>query len=421
MTFQGVKGTEDWYPEKKAVQRDVFNTLRKAALSFGFMEVESPAMETLGLLTAKSGQEAVSQIFTLDKRSTEELGLRFDLTVPYTRMFVAKQKAIPKPVKWFGIDKVWRYEAPQKGRSREFYQLSVELFGSNKPEADADVICLAIDCLNRFDLNENEFVVKMNNRKLLEGMLLQATVPKSSIDAITRVIDKKSKVSAEDFVKLLLTEGLTQEQADAVISIVSIKGTPKAALDVIKTRKLSNESVIGLAEFEKVLALLPAGYVEIDLSLARGLAYYTGTVFEIADRKGDFRAIAGGGRYDGLVEQFGGEPTPAVGFGMGDKTLWLVLDATGKLPQPQIGPEYYVVTVTPELSEEALKIASKLSRKSSCDLDLMGRKFGKQLEYANAIGARKVVILGPKELADKQVKIKDMQTGEERLVDIEKL
>ncbi|MBI4150765.1 histidine--tRNA ligase [Candidatus Woesearchaeota archaeon] len=421
MTFQPVKGTEDWYAEKKAIQRDIFNVLRKASINFGFQEVEAPALETMPCLTQKSGDEVRSQIFTLDKRSTEELGLRFDLTVPMTRMFIAKQKAVPKPVKWFSIDKVWRYEAPQKGRAREFYQLSVELFGSDRPEADADVICLAIDCLNKFDLTESDIVVKINNRKLLEGLLLQAGVAKNKLEDVTRAIDKKSKVEDNDFIKLLLETGLNQEQADNVKKIVSIKAKPKEALEEIRKLAPGRDAIVGLAELENVLNVMPSNYLEVDLSLARGLAYYTGTVFEVFDKTGQFRAIAGGGRYDNLVELMGGEPCPAVGFGLGDKTLWLLLESKGKLPQPNIGPDYYIVTVTPDLTDEAVKLSAKLSRRTSCDLDLMGRKFGKQLEYANAIGAKNVIILGPKELAEKKVKIKNMQTGEERLVELASL
>ena len=416
MTYQPVKGMEDFYPEKKAVLESIFTTLKTSARRFGFQEVGSPAMESIQLLTAKSGEEAKSQIFTLEKRGTDEIGLRFDLTVPITRMFVQKQKAIPKPAKWFALDRMWRYEAPQKGRSREFYQLSVELFGSARPEADADVICLAIDCLNSFGLREKDFMVRINNRKLLEGMLLQYGVPKTKMDAITGIIDKKLKV--EEFLKLLLDAGLTQEVADKAILIANQQGPAATALAVIKKLATSREAVEGLAELENVIALLPSQYLSIDLSLARGLAYYTGTVFEISDREGKFRAIAGGGRYDNLVELFGGEKCPATGFAIGDKTLWLLLEEKGKLPEVRPGPDYYIVTVSDELRPEAVKLAAKLSRTHSCDIDLMGRKFMKQLEYANNIGAKNAIIIGQKELVERKVKVKDMKTGVETYMDI---
>src|SRR3989344_6075797 len=147
MKFQNVKGSNDFYPEDKAIQKEIFDSLRSTVKNYSFLEVETPVFESLNLLTAKSGEEVKSQIFTLEKKGNEDLGLRFDLTVPLTRLFVTKQKTLQKPVKWFALDKNWRYEAPQKGREREFYQLSVELFGSKETVADAEIIQLAVDCL----------------------------------------------------------------------------------------------------------------------------------------------------------------------------------------------------------------------------------------------------------------------------------
>jgi histidyl-tRNA synthetase len=421
MQFQPVKGTEDFYPEKKAVQMAIFDTLRASAKAFGFQEVESPAMEAMTLLTAKAGEEIKSQLFTLEKKGAEELGLRFDLTVPFTRMFVAKQKAIPKPVKWFGISRMWRYEAPQKGRFREFYQMSVELFGSDKPQADAEVVKLAIDAMNRFGLRDTDFYVRINNRKLLEGLLLQSGVPQNSMEAVTRVIDKKLKVTDEEFTKLLLEEKLTQETADAIKNVVAIQGSITDTLAQLKKIKLGKEAEIGLAEFESVLALLDPRYIVVDLSLARGLAYYSGTVFELSDRENKFRAIAGGGRYDQLVELFGGEPTPAVGFAVGDKVLWLLLEEKAKLPKRSLGPEYFIVAVTEGVIPDVLKIVNRLRKTTSADYDLVGRKLTKQLDYANTIGAKKVIVIGEKEVKDGKAKVKEMQSGKETVVELDKL
>lgn len=421
MQYQPVKGTEDFYPEKKAVQSAIFDKWRDAARSFGFQEVESPAMETLSLLTAKSGEEMKTQLFTLEKKGAEDLALRFDLTVPFTRMFVTKQKALPKPVKWFGVSRMWRYEAPQKGRFREFYQMSVELFGSEKPEADAEIINLAILSLRKFGLDEFDFMVKINNRKLLEGLLLQAGVAKEKIEDVTRVIDKKTKVTEDDFTKQLLDVGLNQEQADNIKKIVALQGAAKDIVPQLKKMKLGVEAEAGLADLEKVLAFVDAKYVVIDLSLARGLAYYTGTVFEVADRAGKFRAIAGGGRYDNLVELFGGEPCPSVGFAIGDKTLWLLLEEKGKLPQPALGPEYFVIAVNDEVRKDVAKIVGRLRSRTSADYDLLGRKLSKQLEYANTIGARKVIVIGDKEIQAGKAKVKDMATGKETDVTLSEL
>jgi len=413
MQYQPVKGTEDFYPEKKAVQSAIFEKFREASKSFGFQEIESPAMETLALLTAKSGEEVKSQLFTLEKKGAEDLALRFDLTVPFTRMFVTKQKAMPKPVKWFGISRMWRYEAPQKGRFREFYQLSVELFGSDKPEADAEIINLAVLCLKKFGLDEYDFMVKVNNRKLLEGLLLQSGVAKEKLEAVTRVIDKKAKITDDEFVKQLLQEGLNQEQADAIQKIIAIQGSPDKAIAEIKKLSLGKESELGLAELVNVLRFVDSKYVVVDLSLARGLAYYTGTVFELADRAGKFRAIAGGGRYDNLVELFGGEPCPSVGFAIGDKVLWLLLEEKGKLPQPALGPEYFIIAVNDEVRADVVRLVNRLRSKTSADYDLLGRKLSKQMEYANSIGARNVIVIGQKELEAGKAKVKEMATGKE--------
>jgi len=327
-----VKGCDDYYPQDYAVREAVFSVLRKAAASYGFEEVSTPAMETVELLTKKSGDEIKEQLFVLEKRSNEQLALRFDLTVPITRIFMQRQLELAKPVKWFGLDRMWRYEAPQKGRNREFYQLSVELFGSDKPEADAEVINLAISCLKAFGISAADVRVRINNRKLLEGMVRGITG--SDAESVVRVIDKKNKITPQQFVDELFDCGLDQEQADRIAQLCELSGD---VLSQLRKMNLSDEAKKGLAELEAVLSMLPKDWVEVDISLARGLAYYSGTVFEVFDRKGELRAIAGGGRYDNLVELFGGSPEPATGFGMGYSTLSLLLQKLGKMPKAAAG------------------------------------------------------------------------------------
>src|SRR3989344_428679 len=197
MTFQKPKGTQDFYPEDKALQNKIFNILRSVAQKYNFQEIESPAFENIEVLTKKEGEEITSQIFTLEKRGEEKFGLRFDLTVPAARMFIAKQKEIPKPVKWFYLSRMWRYEQPQTGRLREFYQLSAEIFGSDRPEADAEAISLLIDCFLALGLTANDFLVKINNRKLLQGIVAEL-VPQENITKVITLIDKKEKLSEQD-------------------------------------------------------------------------------------------------------------------------------------------------------------------------------------------------------------------------------
>jgi len=411
MAYQKPKGTLDFYPDEKSVQKFIFNIIRQKAINYNFKEIETPAFENNSLLTKKEGEEITSQIFTLTKRGDESFGLRFDLTVPSARMFIEKQKAIPKPVKWFMLSRMWRYEQPQAGRLREFYQASFEVFGSNKPESDAEVLSLAIDILTSLKLTKKDFVININNRKLLEGLLLDI-VDKKQIPEVIRIIDKKSKISQEAFdeeIKKLNTD------PKAINKILN-----SDLKDIKPNNKLAED---GLNELNSILTLLKnkKDYLKVDLSTARGLAYYTGTVFEIFDSKLKYRALAGGGRYDNLVELFDGQPTPATGFAMGYATLSLLLKDKKLLPVIDLGPDYYIAILNQEVKEDALKIVEKLRKNNIVETDLMQRNLGNQFKYANSIGAKKVIVIGPDEIKSGKVKVKDMKTGKEEEKDINKL
>ncbi|MBW3004358.1 ATP phosphoribosyltransferase regulatory subunit, partial [Candidatus Woesearchaeota archaeon] len=225
MKYQAPKGMEDYYPEKEAVKNKIFQVFRDVAVRYGFKEVSTPAMESFKLLSAKSGEEIKQQIFMIEKRGSEDLGLRFDLTVPITRLFVTKQRELTKPVKWFSIGKMWRYEAPQKGRLREFYQLSVEMFGSDKPEADAELLNMIIDIMKGLGLTEKDFFIKINNRKLLEGILLTA-IKKEQLEAVTRVIDKQKKLTDTEFEQELLDLGLDNFKIERIRHAIQFRGKP---------------------------------------------------------------------------------------------------------------------------------------------------------------------------------------------------
>jgi len=422
--FQGVKGTTDFYPADKEQLNKVACSLKKTAKSYGFLQVETPAIENLKLLTAKSGDEIKEQIFVFEKKGekkeAEELGLRFDLTVPITRLFVEKQKALAKPVKWFAFDKMWRYEAPQKGRDREFYQLSVELFGSGMPEADAEIISMCADCMRNLGLKAKDFVIKVNNKKLLSGILADILPrAKDGISNALKIIDKSRKLTQDEFEKELSSAKIDMVARDKIKELVKIKGKPDAVIAKLKRMKLNAEATQGLAELENISQYLPQDVVEFDISIARGLAYYTGTVFEVYDREENFRAVAGGGRYDNMVELFGGDKCEAVGFAIGYSTLKILLEAKGLMPKPAEGVDYYVAPVNSKMAKKARTIAADLRKKGvSAETDLMSRKLGKQLDYASTIGAKKVIIVGPEELKQKKVVIRDMKSGKEEKVSL---
>jgi histidyl-tRNA synthetase len=417
MVYQSVKGTRDFYPEEMQPRNRLFDLLRQNAVRYGFKEIESPAFENLSLLTAKSGEEIKTQIFVMEKRSTEEIGLRFDMTVPAARMFITKQRELPKPVKWFYIDKQWRYEAPQKGRLREFYQFGVELFGSDKIQADAEVISLAIDNLVLLGLTDKDFVLKINNRELLQGFLESIGI--KEIDKTLRVLDKKNKITLKEFKDEL--SYLEYEQVDLLLeflSLTSIESITELEVELNEKAKKGMSTLVQL--FNLLDSLGKKKFIQFSPETARGLAYYTGTVFEANDREGKFRALLGGGRYDNMIEQFGGEACPATGFAMGDVVLELFLREKKLWDDSLNGVDYFVAPVNNDYISKALEIASKLRKKFSVDVDLMERKLGKQFSYADSLKAKKVVIVGDETKAGK-VKIKDMVSGKEDEVKIDSL
>lgn len=419
MTYQSVKGMEDYYPPDYATYKYIVDKLAEEARKYGFQQVSTPAAETMKLLTAKSGEEVKQQIFVLEQRGTEELGLRFDLTVPMTRMFVTKQKELQKPVKWFQAAPMWRYEAPQAGRQREFTQLSVELFGSDKPEADATCINLIISCMESFGLKSKDVKIKINNRKLLEGLLLEA-IPKEKLEEATRIIDKSSKIGEVAFTQELQKTGIKDQAIEVIKKIIKIQGPP-ASLDKIKELKPNELANAGLKELQETLKYVNGEYILVDLSIARGLAYYTGNVFECFDVQGKYRALAGGGRYDQLVGLFGGDETPATGFAIGTTTLTLLLNDRKLIPKQNAGPEYYIAPVNNTMLPKALEIAERIRKRTSVDVDLMQRKLAKQIEYADSIGAQKIVIVGEKDLAEGNVTVRELATGNEQKYPVNKL
>ena len=404
-------GTTDFTPEEMSIRTQVFNTLRKTSESYGFSEVEPPAFETISTLTKKSGEETINQIFTLEQKGNEQFGLRFDLTVPITRMFIEKQREIPKPAKWFGLSRMWRYERPQAGRLREFYQLSVELFGSKNPEADAEVISLAINCLTNLKLTKDDFYVRINNRKLLQGILEEFTT-KENLEKLIALVDKKDKLKPEDFIASL--KDLNVKNPEKLKEILETNNVNK----IKPNNQLAKE---GLEELKQVIKLSDKDFIKFDLTVARGLAYYTGTVFELFDKSGKYRALVGGGRYDNMVEMFKGEPCPATGFGLGYSTLSLLLKDKGLMPEPKSNVDYYIAIVSQDVKEEAIKIANKLRAKYNVSIDLMQRNLGNQFKYADSIKAKKVIVIGPDEIKKGKVNIKDMKTGKQEEKAIEKI
>lgn len=404
MTFKNVKGTQDFYPEDKAVLSALKKKLVDVATKYNFKEIETPVFENIDLLTAKQGEEILSQIFTLEQKGKEKLGLRFDMTVPSARLFVSKQKEISKPVKWIYFDKNWRYERPQKGRLREFYQFGAEMFGNDSALGDAEVLNLMTDCYKSFGLTSKDFVIKVNNRKLLEGLVQDL----GDAAKVIALIDKVLKLSDDEFKKYCKEIGVKP------LEIKNILAYTFEDLAKVKMNKLAKE---GYEELKSILKCVDSEFVQFDISIARGLSYYTGTVFEAFDKKGKYRAIGGGGRYDKMIEQFGGTSESATGFAIGIVTLSLLLEEKGLLPKVDFGPDYFVAVIGDVISD-GLKLVQNLRKNNSVDYDF-SRSLSKQMKYANTLGAKKLIVLGEEELKKGKFKIKDMKSGKEEIVDSE--
>ena len=403
-----VKGTRDFYPEDQAFQNWLYSKFKEVAELFGFQEYEGPTIESLDLYAAKSGEELVKrQAFTLKDQSENILALRPEMTPTLARMVAQKAGELTFPVKWFNFGRRFRYEKPQKGRSREFFQWDVDILGPENLEADAEVIAIAATLFQKLGLTPQEVRIKINDRKLLQERFLSLQIPEEKMVAAFRLADKKDKVSRMDFIEMAKEEDFSEDQAKGILQILEEKNAFLDSLWLVKIFELLKR--YGVAE-----------YAEYDPSIVRGLEYYTRTVFECWDSRGEFRAIGGGGRYDNLVESVGGkQKIPGVGIAMGDMVIAEVLRANNKYPSLSVNKTKVLVTVfSPELYDKSLEIADKLREKdinTEVYLD-PSAKMEKQLKYADRKAIPYAIIIGPVEAVGNTIVIKNMSTGEQKTV-----
>ncbi len=412
MKIEKTKGTKDFYPKDKAIQNYLFNTWKSTALKFGYEEIEAPILEPLELYTEKSGQEIVEQMYVLEDKSGRKLALRPELTPSIARM-IAQDKSLQKPLRWFSTPYCFRYERQQLGRSRQFSQFNVDLLGLKTMKADAEIIAITAETMKAFNCTEKEFAIGINNRKLINSIIDNLKIKDK--DYLYKLIDKKSKMSEEEFTKGLKEIKLTNDQIKSLNKLFSIKN-----IDELKYFKYDEDA---FKEIKELFSLLKAydvlKYCKLDLTIVRGLDYYTSTVFEVYDVEKEFRAIAGGGRYDNLVDIFGGEPCPGIGFGMGDVVLELFLTKLNKIPELNKQIDFFIATIN--VDKEAVEVAAKLRKKFNVELNLTDKNIKKQLDYANSIKAKNVLIIGEEEVKKKKVTLKDMKTGKESLISIDSL
>lgn len=406
--IQAIRGTRDFYPEDWAFQQWFYEKIKEVSQLFGFQEYEGPLLESLDLYAAKSGEELVKkQAFTLEDRSGQILALRPEMTPTLARMVAQKSGELVFPVKWFTFGRRYRYEKPQKGRGREFFQWDCDILGLEGVEADTEAIAVAATVYQKLGLSPSEVRIKVNDRKLMQEKIISLEIPEEKVVEVFRLIDKKDKVSRQDFFEMGQEIGLTDEQTESILQLTEEKN-------------LYLDSPWLIRVFELLKKYGVADYVEYDPSIVRGLEYYTRTVFEGWDIKGEFRAIWGGGRYDNLAADVGAkERIPGVGFAMGDMVIAEVLKANGKYPKLNPVKTKVLVTIfSSELLDKSLAVANKLREKGiNTEVYLDSEtKLDKQIRYADRKKIPYVVIIGPDEAQKETLTLKNLTTGEQKTI-----
>ena len=406
--IQAVKGTRDFYPEQMAVRTWLYDTARSVSESFGYQEYEAPMLETLQLYAARSGDELVrEQAYVFSDRGGDQIVLRPELTASLARMVAQRQAELAFPVRWWSFGPFWRYERPQKGRTREFFQWNVDILGAESPESDAENVAVLATFLRRVGLKPAQVMILVNDRRLMERGFEKLGIDSKLHPAIASWLDRRTKLPVDAWHSEGRKVGLSANGLRDLEGLVQDAELWKSSPEL--TRFFSTMNALGLGE-----------YVQFDASIVRGLTYYTGTVFEAWEVAGDVRrALLGGGRYDNLLADVGGSRLPAVGFAMGDVVMTLLLEKYRLLPEDlPVFPASVLVTV---FDKESLLSAFQLAAElrtgglraaAYTEADKLPRQF----RYADKIRARLVLVHGPEERELGVVTIKDMRDGTQQRV-----
>ena len=417
MQSQALPGFRDFYPEDLALRTHIFRTWRAVARRYGFEEYDGPPLEPLELYTGKSGAEIVAQLYNFEDKGGRAVALRPEMTPTLARMVAARANGLKKPVRWFSIPQLFRYERQQRGRLREHFQLNCDLIGEPGALADVEIIALALDVMRAFGLGPTEVRARVSDRRVLTGLLLAHGIPEDGINEAFLAIDKIERTPRAELASRLHAAGFSGEANEAVFRIAELRG-----LDDVRTMLAERPGAEqALAPLEQTLSGLEAmdlgDFVDVDLTIVRGLAYYTGTVFELFDAGKSLRAICGGGRYDDLLHNLGGVDLPALGFGMGDVVLGELLKGRGTRDAGRGTIDVFIAAVTADDEPAVLALAHECRDAGLGTEFALGRQtLGKQFKLADARGAAFVVVIGPDDRARGEVMLKDLRRGEQRSV-----
>ncbi|MFZ9745466.1 MAG: histidine--tRNA ligase [Opitutaceae bacterium] len=411
-SFQTLPGFREFYPEDLALRSHVFRRWRQTAGVFGFAEYDAPVLEPLDLYRAKSGDEIEAQLFSFTDKGGREVALRPEMTPTVCRLVGARANTLRRPIKWFSIGEFFRYERMQKGRGRCFHQFNADIFGEPGPEAEIELIALLVQCLAAFGLTADDFYIRLSDRNLWFYYLEALGLDEPRARAVLTVVDRYEKHGDAAFSAYSEAFGPLPEDLKArILAFLGVQSLP--ALEAMLAPLGGEKLAARLAEWRQVLTALDAmglgGFVSVDLGVVRGLAYYTGFVFEAFDRRGDLRALAGGGRYDDLVKKLGGPDLPAVGFAIGDMTFSLLLEQRGLLPPLVSAPDVFcVIGGAAERLAAFREIQALRAAGFRVEYPLREVAFGKQFKAAAESGARLALIFGGDELARGMVKVRDL-------------
>jgi len=406
-TIQSVKGTREFYPEEMAQRNFIYDKVRQASQMFGYQEWDAPYLETIDLYAAKSGEELVKeQSFVFPDRGGDLITLRPELTPSLARMIAQKQGELAFPVRWWSFGPFWRYERPQRGRSREFFQWNIDMLGVNSPEADAELIAIAATFLNLAGLTPQLATIYVNNRRLMDAQFDALGVPVEKRMDVSSAVDRRTKMEPAKWDEYVLQIGLDQNQLDGL----------KQILGDFELWQKSDELV---RLFKTLDALGVKEYVKFDPNIMRGLLYYTGTVFEAFDVSGSVRrAILGGGRYDNLLRDVGGDPLSGVGFAMGDVVIGIILQEKGLIPPFVPTPAPVMVTVFDEsLWMNSFTLAADL-RAAGLNVTTYPEpaKLPKQFKFGDRMGMKVMIVIGPDEAAAGKATVKNLKNGTQETV-----
>jgi histidyl-tRNA synthetase len=410
-TIQAVKGTREFYPNEMALRNWLYTKIRYISELFGYQEYDGPFLESIDLYAAKLGEELVKeQSFVFPDRGGNLIALRPELTLSLARLVAQKQNELIYPLRWWSFGPFWRYEKPQKGRTREFFQWNIDLIGVNSPEADAELVAICAEFFKSVGLSPYEVKISVNDRRLMDEQLSRISITQEKRGDVLGLIDRKEKMRTSNWVDYALEKGLTKEQVDGLLALLSNKQLAEKSSELNRF-------------FGALDALGVKDYVEFDPRVVRGLDYYTGIVFEARDVGESSRAILGGGHYDNLVEEVGGNHLPGVGFAMGDVVLPIILKELDRLPDLNIYPASVLITVFDDSTLPVSFSLAAIIRNSGIPVQVYPEsgKLGKQFKFADRVNTRFVITIGPEEIAQETVKIKDLSNGAQTTINQEEV